>query len=54
MRRRDFTVLFVVGMAIWPTHVHAQQSKKNTSDWRPPSGRTGIVVTPHKGVPRWI
>jgi putative ABC transport system substrate-binding protein len=28
MRRRDFTILFVVGMAIWPTHVRAQQLRK--------------------------
>ena len=30
MRRRDFTILFVVGMAIWPTHVRAQQLRKIT------------------------
>jgi putative tryptophan/tyrosine transport system substrate-binding protein len=28
MRRRDFTVLFVVGTALWPLHIHAQQSRK--------------------------
>jgi len=27
---------------------------KNTSDWRPPAGRTSIVVTPHQGIARWI
>jgi len=28
MRRRDFSVLFVVGTALWPLHIHAQQSRK--------------------------
>jgi putative ABC transport system substrate-binding protein len=28
MRRRDFTVLFVVGMAMWPAYVRAQQLRK--------------------------
>ena len=28
MRRRDFTVLFVVSTALWPLHIHAQQSRK--------------------------
>ena len=28
MRRRDFTVLFVVSTTIWPLQVHAQQSRK--------------------------
>ena len=28
MRRRDFTVLFVVGTTMWPLHIHAQQSRK--------------------------
>ncbi len=28
MRRRDFTVLFVVGTTIWPLQIHAQQSRK--------------------------
>jgi ABC-type uncharacterized transport system substrate-binding protein len=28
MRRRDFTVLFVVGTTMWPLHTHAQQSRK--------------------------
>ena len=27
MRRRGFTVLFVVGTALWPLHIHAQQSR---------------------------
>jgi putative ABC transport system substrate-binding protein len=27
MRRRDFTVLFFVGTALWPLHSHAQQSR---------------------------
>jgi putative ABC transport system substrate-binding protein len=28
MRRRDFTVLFVVGTTMWPLQIHAQQSQK--------------------------
>jgi putative ABC transport system substrate-binding protein len=28
MRRRDFTVLFVIGTTMWPTHIHAQQLRK--------------------------
>jgi putative tryptophan/tyrosine transport system substrate-binding protein len=28
MRRRDLTVLFVVGAALWPLHIYAQQSRK--------------------------
>jgi putative tryptophan/tyrosine transport system substrate-binding protein len=28
MRRRDFTILFVVGTTIWPLQIHAQQSRK--------------------------
>jgi putative tryptophan/tyrosine transport system substrate-binding protein len=28
MRRRDFTVLFVVGTTMWPLHTHAQQLRK--------------------------
>jgi len=28
MRRRDFTVLFVVSTALWPLHIHAQQFQK--------------------------
>ena len=28
MRRRDFTVLFVIGATMWPAHIHAQQSRK--------------------------
>jgi putative ABC transport system substrate-binding protein len=28
MRRRDFTVLFVVGTTMWPLHTHAQRSRK--------------------------
>ena len=28
MRRRDFTVLFVVGMTTWPLQIQAQQSRK--------------------------
>jgi putative tryptophan/tyrosine transport system substrate-binding protein len=28
MRRRDFTVLFVVGTTVWPLQIHAQQSRK--------------------------
>ena len=28
MRRRDFTALFVVSTALWPLHIHAQQSRK--------------------------
>jgi putative tryptophan/tyrosine transport system substrate-binding protein len=28
MRRRDLTVLFVVGTALWPLHIHAQQSQE--------------------------
>ena len=28
MRRRDFTVLFVVGMAMWPAYVRAQQLRR--------------------------
>src|SRR6516164_3902899 len=28
MRRRDFTVLFVVGATMWPLQVHAQQSRR--------------------------
>jgi putative tryptophan/tyrosine transport system substrate-binding protein len=28
MRRRDFTVFFVVGTMMWPLHSHAQQSRK--------------------------
>ena len=28
MRRRDLTVLFVVGTALWPLYIHAQQSRK--------------------------
>jgi hypothetical protein len=27
---------------------------KNTPNWRPSPGRTGIVVAPHEGIPRWI
>jgi putative ABC transport system substrate-binding protein len=27
MRRRDFTVFFFVGTALWPLHIHAQQSR---------------------------
>ncbi len=28
MRRRDFTVLFVIGTAMWPMHIRAQQLRK--------------------------
>jgi len=28
MRRRDFTVFFVVGTTMWPLQIHAQQSRK--------------------------
>ena len=28
MRRRDFTVLFVAGMTVWPLQIHAQQTRK--------------------------
>jgi putative ABC transport system substrate-binding protein len=28
MRRRDFTVFFVIGATMWPTYIHAQQLRK--------------------------